>query len=65
MITFSHRLNDVSLSFDIGNLANGFKIKQVEIVNDNLYKARGTFFICVAYDFDIENFYFDYGIYSY
>ena len=65
MITFSHKVNDVPLSFDIVNLANGFKIKQVEIVNDNLYKARGIFFICVAYDFDIEDFYFDYGISSY
>jgi len=65
MITFSHKVNDVPLSFDIGNLANGFKIKQVEIVNGNLYKARGKFFICVAYDFYFEYFYFDYGIYSY
>ena len=29
IITFSHKVNDVNLSFDIGNLANGLKIKQV------------------------------------
>jgi len=29
MIAFSHKVNDVNLSFDISNLANCLKIKQV------------------------------------
>jgi putative transposase len=32
-------------SFDTGNLANGLKIKQVEIVNADPYRARDKFFI--------------------
>ncbi len=40
MIAFSHKVNDVNLSFDISNLANCLKIKQVEIVNGNSYKVR-------------------------
>jgi len=59
IITFSHNVNDVHLSFDVGNLANGLKIKHVEIVNDDPYKARGKFFICVAYELDIEDSYFN------
>ena len=59
MIAFSHKVNDVNLSFDISNLANCLKIKQVEIVNGNSYKTRGKFSICVAYDVDIEDSYFD------
>jgi len=55
MIAFSHKVNDVNLSFDISNLANCLKIKQVEIVNGNSYKTRGEFSICVAYDVDIED----------
>jgi hypothetical protein len=31
-------------SFDTGNLANGLKIKQVEIVNDDPYRARDKFY---------------------
>jgi len=55
MIAFSHQVNDVNLSFDISNLANCLKIKQVEIVNGDSYKTRGKFSICVAYDADIED----------
>lgn len=40
IITFLHMVNDVPLSFDIGNLANGLKIKLLEIVNDDPYKVR-------------------------
>lgn len=64
IITFSHKVNDVLLSFEIGNLADGLNVKQVEIVNDNPYKARGKFFICIAYDVDVEDTYFDNGIYQ-
>jgi Transposase and inactivated derivatives len=63
IITFSHKVNDIPLSFDIGNVAKGLSVKQAEIVNDNPYKARGKFFICIAYDADITDFYFDNGIY--
>ncbi|AKB75355.1 Transposase-like protein B [Methanosarcina lacustris Z-7289] len=64
IITFSHKVNNVPLSFEIGNLAEGLNVKQVEIVNDNPYKARGKFFLCIAYDVDIEDTYFDNGIYQ-
>ena len=64
IITFSHKVNDVPLSFDIGNLADGLNVKQVEIVNDNPYKARGKFYICLAYDVEVEDTYFDNGIYQ-
>jgi len=46
-ITFSHKVNVVSLSFDIGNFTNVLKIKHVEIVNYNPYKARGKFSIAL------------------
>jgi putative transposase len=64
IITFSHKVNDVPLSFEIGNLAENLKVKQVEIVNDNPYKARGKFYICLAYDVDVIDSYFDNGIYQ-
>jgi len=64
IITFLDKITAVLLSFDIGNLDNGLKIKQVETVNDNHYKARGNFLICVAYDLAIEDSYFDNGIYQ-
>ena len=64
IITFSHKVNNVPLSFEIGNLAEDLNVKQVEIVNDNPYKARGKFFLCIAYDVDIEDTYCDNGIYQ-
>ena len=64
IITFSHKVSNVPLSFEIGNLAEGLNVKQVEIVNDNPYKARGKFFLCIAYDVEIEDTYFDNGIYQ-
>ena len=63
-ITFSHKVNDTELVFDIGNLADGLKVKQAEIVNDNPYKARGKFYICLAYDVDVEDTYYDNGSYQ-
>jgi putative transposase len=63
-ISFSHKINDTELVFDIGNLAEGLKVKQVEIVNDNPYKARGKFYICLAYDVDVEDTYFDNNSYQ-
>ena len=64
IITFSHKVNNVPLSFEIGNLAEDLNVKQVEIVNDNPYKARGKFFLCIAYDVDIEDTYCDNGNYQ-
>ncbi len=64
IITFSHKVSNVPLSFEIGNLAEDLNVKQVEIVNDNPYKARGKFFLCIAYDVEIEDTYFDNGIYQ-
>ena len=55
MIAFSHKVNDINISFDISNLANCLKIKQVEIVNGNSYKTRDKFSICVDYNVDIED----------
>ena len=64
IITFSHKVNDVPLAFDIGDLGEGLKVKQAEILNDNPYKARGKFFICITYDRDLEDSYFDNGNYQ-
>ncbi|AKB21753.1 helix-turn-helix domain-containing protein [Methanosarcina sp. WH1] len=64
IIAFSHKVNNVPLSFEIGNLAEDLNVKQVEIVNDNPYKARGKFFLCIVYDVEIEDTYFDKGIYQ-
>ena len=63
-ITFSHKVNNVPLTFDIGNLAEGLKVKQAEIVNDNPYKARGKFYICITFDVDLDDTYFDNGNYQ-
>jgi putative transposase len=58
-VKFSHKINDIPLVFDIGDKYNNLKIKQVEIVNDNPYKARGKFFVCITYEQDIEKEYVD------
>jgi putative transposase len=63
-IKFSHTVNKVPLVFDIGNLADGLKVKQAEIVNDDPYKARGKFYICLTYDVEIEDTYSDNGNYQ-
>lgn len=63
-VTFSHTYNDVPLTFDIGEIANGLKIKQLEISNDNPYKARGKFYITITYDKDIDSAYHDNGLYQ-
>lgn len=64
VITFSHKVNDISLSFDIGDICDGLQIKQVEIVNDDPYKAKGNFYITVTYDVDQIEEYQDNGIYQ-
>lgn len=62
IVTLSHKVNDVSLSFDIGNAYDNLKIKQMEIVNDDPYKARGDFYITITYDVDPVEEYCDNGI---
>jgi len=62
-VTFSHKVNDVPLTFDIGDVADRLKIKQLEICNDNPYKARGKFYIAITYEKDIEAAYYDNGLY--
>lgn len=63
-VTFSHTYNDVPLTFEIGNIADDLKIKQLEICNDNPYKARGKFYIIITYDKVIEAAYYDNGLYQ-
>ena len=53
-ITFSHFVNDTPLTFDIGDIADGLKVKHVEIINDNPYKARGKFFVAITYEEDVK-----------
>jgi putative transposase len=63
-VTFSHYIKDVvPLTFEIGDIADGLKIKQLEICNDNPYKARGKFYLAVTYEKDIDAVYFDNGLY--
>ena len=53
-VTFSHYVNDIPLSFDIGNIADGLNVKQIEISNDNPYKARGKFYVTITYEEDVK-----------
>ncbi|MFA5394943.1 MAG: transposase [Methanogenium sp.] len=64
VIQFSHKINDTALAFDIDNKYDELSIKQVEIVNDNPYKARGKFFICITYEQATEKEYVDNGKYQ-
>ena len=63
-VYFSHSVSDTPLVFDIGEKYNKLKIKQIEIINDNPYKARGKFFVCITFDQDIEKEYADNGKYQ-
>jgi putative transposase len=63
-VTFSHYIKDaVPLTFEIGDIADGLKIKQLEICNDNSYKARGKFYLAITYEKDIDAAYFDNELY--
>lgn len=49
-ISFSHKVNEIPLSFEIGNSFDLLAIKQIEIYNDDPYKARGNFFVSITYE---------------
>lgn len=49
-IIFSHKVNDVCLLFDVQGIPDSSRIKQIEIYNDDPYKAKGDFFISVTCD---------------
>ena len=40
------------------------KVKQMEIFNDNLHKAKGKFFVSITYDVDLKDTYYDNDIYQ-
>lgn len=56
-VTFSHKVNEIPLTFEIDNINT--KVKQIEIFNDDPYKAKGKFFISITYDVDLNNIYID------
>lgn len=58
-VTFSHKYNDVKLTFIISDNLQNLKIKQFEIFNDNSYKAMGDFYIFVSYEIPIAKEYVD------
>jgi len=39
-------------------------VKQIEMFNDNLHKAKGKFFVSITYDVDLKNTYYDNYIYQ-
>ncbi|WP_048127216.1 MULTISPECIES: hypothetical protein [unclassified Methanosarcina] len=39
-LSFSHEVNEIPLSFEIGNTFDLLTIKQIEIYNDDPYKGR-------------------------
>lgn len=49
-IIFSHKVNDICLLFDVQGILNSSRIKQIEIYNNDPYKAKGDFFITVTCD---------------
>jgi len=49
-ISFSHKANEIQLSFEIGNAFDLLVIKQIEIYNDDPYKGRGNFFVSLTYE---------------
>lgn len=63
-VAFSHKVNNVPLTFKIGDIVDGLKVKQMEIFNSDPYKARGEFFVCFTYDVDLKDTYYDNGNYQ-
>jgi putative transposase len=57
-VTYSHKVN-APLNFEIGDEADSLKVKQMEIFNDNLYQAKGKFFVSITYDVDLKDNYYD------
>ncbi|MGZ3634369.1 MAG: transposase [Parachlamydiaceae bacterium] len=63
-VTFSHKVNDVPLSFEIGDDFDSLNIKQLEIYNNDPYKARGEFYVSVVYDTESTKEYVDNSLYQ-
>ncbi len=49
-ITFSHRYNKTSLSFNIPQQLENYNLKHAEIFNSEPYKGKGDFFVSVVYE---------------
>ena len=60
-ITFSHKVNDTGLVFDLGKKFEN--VKQVEIYNDNPFQAKGNFYISITYEVASPE-YVDNGLYQ-
>lgn len=60
-ITFSHKVNDTALAFDLGKMYEN--VKQVEIYNDDPFKAKGDFYISITYEVAAPE-YVDNGLYQ-
>jgi len=60
-ITFSHKVNDTELVFDLGKKFGN--IKQIEIYNDDPFKAKGDFYISITYEAATPE-YVDNGLYQ-
>jgi len=63
-IIFSHKVNEVPLSFEIERDYENKNVKQVEIFNSDPYKARGDWYISVTYEYEPEVQYHDNGLYQ-
>jgi len=63
-LSFSHKVNKVLLAFEVGAAIDLLPIKQIEIYNDDPYKARGEFFVSVTYEIPPEKEYVDNGLYQ-
>lgn len=63
-LSFSHKVNKIPLAFEIGAAIDLLPIKQIEIYNDDPYKARGEFFVSVTYEIPPEKEYVDNGLYQ-
>ncbi len=62
--SFSHKVNEVPLSFEIDREFENKKVKQVEIFNSDPYKTRGDWYISVTYDYEPEVPYHNNGLYQ-
>jgi putative transposase len=63
-VIFSHKVNDVPLSFEIGADFDSLNIKQLEIYNNDPYKARGDFYVSVVCDTEPTKEYVDNNLYQ-
>lgn len=63
-VSFTHKVNEIPLSFEMGIGFDSLAIKQVEVYNDDPYKGRGNFFISVTHEVDSVKKYHDNGLYQ-